>query len=128
METKRQPARAPIGGKRDILAVKGKDPNYQYRIVNDNESRIQDLKERGYEIVTHDVQVGDKRVGTPKQEGSPVQIDVKNGLKAYLMRIKREWFEEDKKAKALEVDRSEDAIRQSTSEDGNYGKIDIVRK
>ena len=79
METKRTPYRSKINGERGPLIIRGKESGYTYRVANDTDSRIGDLQERGYEIVTHDAKVGDKRVATPKKEGSPHQISVGGG-------------------------------------------------
>ena len=123
---KRKPYRAAINGRRNKLSVKGGDPNYVYRIVNDVDDRVNDLKERGYEFETNNVQVGDKRVATPKQEGSPVKMSVGGGIQAYLMKIKKEWYEEDQLAKNQIVNETEEAIRANPTQDGNYGKVDIL--
>ena len=125
METKRKAVRAGINGRRNKLTITGKEPGYTYRIVNDDDDRIMDLQERGYEIVTHAATVGDKRVGTPKKEGSPVQIRVGGGLTAYLMRIKNEWYEEDQAAKQIEVNDLENSLKSDSNSD--YGKLDITR-
>ena len=53
METQRKSVRAAINGRRNKLTIAGKDPNFEYRIANDVDDRIQELQERGYEIVTH---------------------------------------------------------------------------
>ena len=42
--------RSPVN-QRNILSVKGKDPGYVYRIVNDTGDRIQMFEEAGYELV-----------------------------------------------------------------------------
>ena len=120
--SKRKTYRASINGTRNIMTVKGKDPDFVYRFVNDDEDRVAEMQERGYEIVTHDVQVGDKRVATPKKEGAPVQKSVGQGKKAYLMRIKKEWYEEDAQAKAEQVDALDKAIKGTVAD---YGKIEM---
>ena len=121
-----RPKRTPINGRRSILSVKGKDPNYEYRIVNDVDTRIADFKERGYELVTDQgVTVGDKRVAIPTQEGSPVMVSVGQGTKAYLMRIKKEWYQEDQQEKQRQVNLTESQITAETQKDGNYGSIKI---
>ena len=42
--------RIPLSG-RNVLTVQGKDPNYAYRIVNDEEDRIARFQDAGYELV-----------------------------------------------------------------------------
>ena len=118
--------RAPINGTRNVLNVRGKDPAYTYRIVNDVDTRVNDFLERGYEIVTDQgVTVGDKRVAIPSQTGSNVELSVGQGQKALLMRIKKEWHEEDQAAKQQQVDLLEQQMKAETRKDGNYGSIKI---
>lgn len=127
-------SKAPVGrvtrtpvGQRNILTVKGKDPNYEYRIVNDVEDRIAQFQEAGYELVPDDaVDVGDKRVSQGTSVGSKKVFSVGQGTKAYVMRIKKEWYEEDQRAKQRRVDAQESSIREKAL-DGTYGKLDITR-
>ena len=123
---KRKSYRESINGTRNILTVKNKDPNYSYRIVNDDLGRVDRLKERGYEVVTEDTPIGDKRVATPSKEGSPVQINVGQGKKAYLMRIKKEWYDEDQEAKQNDIAQVEQTIQGNP--DGDYGNVKIETK
>lgn len=125
METKRKAVRAGVNGRRNKLTIAGKEPGFEYRIVNDDDDRVMDLQERGYEIVTHAATVGDKRVGIPKKEGSPVQISVGGGKKAYLMRQKEEWYKEDQEAKQIEVNDLESSLKGDSNSD--YGKLEISR-
>lgn len=118
--------RTPIG-QRNVLTVTGKDPNYVYRIVNDSGDRIQEMADAGYELVeANSVRVGDKRVNTASAEGTVSQISVGQGQKAMVMRIKKEWYEEDQRAKAEQVDKLEDATRAEALS-GTYGKLEISR-
>jgi hypothetical protein len=116
--------RTPVGS-RNILTVKGKDPNYEYRIVNDVDDRIEQFKEAGYEIVSNssDVQVGDKRVNSASSEGSVKQMAVGQGTKAYLMKIKKDWFQEDQQAKQRRVDELEKATKEKARKASDYGDI-----
>lgn len=126
----RAPRRTPISGERGRLNVRGKDPNFVYRIVNDihEGDRIRELTERGYEIVqAENIKVGDSRVATPTKEGTPVQISVGGGVKAYLMRIKKEWYEEDLKFKAGEIDKTEAQMKEN-AESSYKGKMEFERK
>lgn len=117
--------RTPVNGKRNVLTVQGKDPNFEYRIVNDTGDRVALMQERGYEIVSDDtVKVGDRRVANPTQEGSPVMASVGGGTKAYLMRIKKEWYAEDQQEKARQVAETEQAMKRDAKE-GMYGKLEI---
>ena len=123
-ESKR-PTRAKVNGVRNVLNVSGKDPDFFYRIVNDTGDRVASMQERGYEVVTDQtVKIGERRVANPTQEGSVVSASVGGGVKGVLMRIKKEWYEEDKAEKAALVNQTESATRTSSSE-GMYGKLEI---
>jgi hypothetical protein len=125
---KRQPRRAQINGTRNKLNVKGKDPDYVYRIVNDIDDRISQMQEIGYELVTDStVKVGDKRVAVPSAEGSPTKISVGGGTKAYVMRIKKEFYDEDQKAKQQLVDELEATTKREARDSSDYGKVSITR-
>ena len=126
MESKRKTVRAGIAGRRNKLTIEGKEPGFVYRVVNDDDDRVMDLQERGYEIVTHNAKVGDKRVGIPKKEGSPIQISVGGGKKAYLMRQKQEWYDEDQDAKQENVNELEATVKGDSG--GDYGKVSIEQK
>lgn len=113
METKRI-RRTPVDGARDILAVYDQDPNYVYRWVADDPQRpgrVQRLQERGYEVVQQDVQVGQKAVDKLTKTGSAVTRTGGGGITLVLMRIPKEWFEEDQKAKQDHVDALEAAMQ-----------------
>lgn len=121
-----RPQRTPVGT-RNILTVKGKDPAFEYRIVNDVDDRIAQFLEAGYELVDDEtVQVGDKRVNAPTSLGSKSEISVGQGVKARVMRIKREWFEEDQARKLAHVAEIERATKEKALE-GTYGEIKMNR-
>lgn len=125
-QKKRVSQRTPFNGHRNVLTAKGKEDGYFYRFVNDVGDRVDDLKEQGYEVVTHDIKIGDRRVATSKQVGSPVVTNVGGGIKGVLMRIKNEWRDEDDARKAKIVDDTEETLRNPPI-DGKYGKIDLTR-
>lgn len=115
--------RVPVSGPRDVLKIYGEDPNYVYRFVNDVNNRIARFQRGGWDIVTDDLEVGAPRVGVPESEGTPVKVSVGSGVQAYLMRIRREWYEEDQAAKQRAIDDTEAAMRAESNKDGMYGKI-----
>lgn len=124
-----RPSRRSLA-KRSRLDVKNRDPNYVYRIVNANlerdPERVQDFIDLGYEIVPRQEtgQVGDKRVDDPSALGSAGQISVGQGTKAVVMRIPREWYEEDQKTKQDEINRVESQQKNKA----DYGSLDIQVK
>lgn len=127
-----RPKRTPISG-RNILSVQGKDPNFEYRFVNDTGDRVQMFKEAGWEPVpAADVKVGDRRVDQASSEGTIAQASVSRNSheKAIVMRIPKEWYEEDQRAKLARVDELEKSTKQqalSTNELRN-GKLEIGKE
>jgi len=118
--------RIPVS-QRNVLTVKGKDPNYVYRIVNDQDDRITQFQDAGYEIVQKDtVAVGDKRASSGSSLGSIATMSVDRGQKAYLMRIPKEFYIEDQALKQRTVDAQEASIKEKAL-DGTYGKLEISR-
>lgn len=119
--------RVPIGGNRDILTVIGKEAGFVYRWVLDQGNRIEKFKRAGYEVVTHDVSVGDARAAIPNQMGSGVYALSGNiDKKLILMRIREEYYKEDQNAKEMELAALESTMGKNV--DGGYGKVAIERK
>lgn len=119
--------RSPVEG-RNKLRVKGEKPGYVYRIVNDIDDRIHDFLERGWELDTdEDIRIGDSRLDQDSRLGQVRLVSVGGGQKAVLMRIRKDWYEEDQAAKQEYVRKTEEAMRPNPNE-GTYGKIDITRK
>ncbi len=126
LTTKRTNRRSSINGTRNVLNISGKEPGYVYRVVNDTGDRIEQLKEIGYEIVEDSkVQVGDRRVANPTKEGSPVKVSVGQGIQGYVMRIKQEWYDEDKAKKDARVDAIERGLVREAKEQADYGKLTV---
>lgn len=127
-------SKAPVGrvtrvpvSQRNVLTVKGKDPNYVYRVVNDQDDRIAQFLEGGYELVEKETtDVGDKRVSQGTAVGSKQHLSVGQGTKAYVMRIKKEFYDEDQAVKQGFVTKQEASVKEKAL-DGNYGKLDITR-
>jgi len=118
--------RVPVGT-RNVLTVMGKDPNYEYRIINDSGDRVQEFMDAGYELVEKDsVRVGDKRVNSATAEGTVAQLSVGQGQKGYVVRIKKEWYDEDQAKKQRRVNELESATKAKAL-DGTYGKLELSR-
>ena len=123
-----RPQRVPVG-QRPKLAVVGKNPNYVYRYVNDVPGRIKDFERGGWELCTNaEVDVGNFRAEESSGEGSLAcqVVDSGTGLKAYVMKIKREWFDEDQKAQEAETRAQEETLLPNYN-DGEYRKLVIDR-
>lgn len=124
-----RPARLPVGY-RDRLRILDPDPNYVYRWVNasaDQGDRVSIFEAAGYEKVPCGLhKIGNGRVSTPGPDGSVETIPGGGGDKLVLMRIKREWYEQDQKQKQDRVDATERAQRKPP--DGFYGSISHSNK
>lgn len=120
--------RTPVG-QRNILTVAGKDPNYVYRIVNDIDDNVLRYEQAGYEFCddsTHTV--GDRRASQGTNIGSKKMFSVGRGTKAFLMRIKRDWYDEDQRVKQKFVADQEASTKpQDKDPDGKYyGSLKIT--
>lgn len=134
----KRPKRKPIGEPSDILNFE-KEPGYVYRVVNNNphrqgEARIKRFLEAGYEIVQNpNIEGGDERVGAPSQMGTPVVRPVGGGVTGVLMRIKKDWYDEDQAKKMEKVDKAEDDLKrllrpgekETMRPGGYYGNVEI---
>ncbi len=113
--------RTPLAN-RSVLGIKGKEPGYVYRIVNDIGDRISSFQERGYEVVTDStITIGDRRVGKASKDGSPVQVSVGDGVQGFLMRQKQEYYDEDQAYKEQKIAELEQSMRKDSGAD--YGKL-----
>lgn len=118
--------RTPVGA-RNVLTVGGKEPGYEYRIVNDEGDRVEQFKAAGYDVVSaSDVTVGDRRINKASAEGSAAQVSVGGGMKAVVMRIKQEWYAEDQNAKIANI-ASTEAATKTEALNQYQGKFTIDR-
>lgn len=119
----RRPGRVPVNGYRNILSVKGLDPEFHYVWVGDD--LVPRYEGADYEFTTHDVVVGDRRINAASQLGSKVSIPGGNGKTLFLMRIPKEWYEEDMAEFHAEIDRQEAALfaKLNSKEGGRYGEV-----
>lgn len=119
--------RTPVGV-RNVLTVGGKDPDFEYRIVNDEGDRVEQFKAAGYDVVSaSDVTVGDRRINKASAEGSAAQVSVGGGVKAVVMRIKKEWYAEDQATKIAAVAATEAATKTEALNGSDYGKFTVDR-
>lgn len=104
-------------------AISGdKDPNFVYRFVNDTGSRVSNFQQAGYEMVQDELIVGDSRVIDPSDLGSGKKVTSNDGTISYLMRIKKEWFDEDQAKKDAYTKETEATMKKEASQ-GMYGSI-----
>lgn len=120
---KTRPTRTPLH-ERNILTVRNKNPEREYRWVNDVDDRLYRFQEAGWEFVTDKgLEVGDPTVNADKELGSVV-VKRSGSTEMFLMSIPKEWFSEDQAAKAKKIDETEKAMYEqlNSRNDGRYGK------
>jgi hypothetical protein len=118
--------REPVGS-RHKLTVKGKEPGFEYRFVNDVDGRLQVFEAAGYEFVSaKDVQIGNGRVDSSSTEGSRAYVS-SGGVRSYLMRIRTEYYVEDQKAKEVAIKARETAMLSPNIEN-KYGDIKLNKE
>ncbi len=105
-----RPARIPVGSG-NKLEFEGKDPDYMYRVVNDNPGRLAMFLQAGYEFCTDEKRVIDKGIAEGSQVDTRIIVNSGNGIKSYLMRIPKEFYDEDQANKIEAVKRSEDQMK-----------------
>lgn len=114
-----RPERTPLG-QRNRLTFKSMDPNFEYRVINDIDGRLQAAQEAGYEFVTSDETLGDTRAAEATKMGAKVSKPVGGGTTGYLMRIPKEFYDADQQAKADRLKAQEQAMKPDKAK-GEYG-------
>jgi len=107
--------RIPVNGNRDILTVSDKDPNYEYRWVLDSPGRLDKFAQGGWEIVKENLKVGETAVDSGARLGSAVTTS-RGGQTLVLMRILKEWYDEDQMTKQEKVDATEEMMNAQVRE------------
>jgi hypothetical protein len=129
----RERQRNLFNGTQAKLTVNHLIPGYHLHIFNDEPGRVQTALDGGWEFVSPDEVGGIKDSVTSGNTdlGDKVRYLVGtsekgDGLYAYLLKIKQEWFDEDQAELQKRNDRVDDAIRggvnvkDGTSSDGFY--------
>jgi hypothetical protein len=114
----RERVRNVFNGTQAKLTVNNQIPGYHMHIFNDEPGRIQTAIDGGWEFVTPDEVGGvkDSVVSGNTDLGDKVRFLVGtsekgDGLYAYLMKIKEEWWQEDQAEIQKRNDRVDEAIR-----------------
>ena len=124
--TKNRPDRVPVSGHRNIMTVHDQDPAFVYRWVNDIEDRIEIFKLGGWKLVEDKHQIGDRKADGASQLDRVVTKNVGAKRTAYLMRIEKEFYEEDQAAKERAIAEKEKAMLISEkSAEGRYGSVTV---
>ena len=96
---------------RNKIAANNRDPRFHYRVFNfDNEKysgRLEQALEMGYIYANDGESLGDSGGVEASQIGDSVGRHVGHGTRGVLMKIPKEFYEEDAAAKQAEVDKSE---------------------
>lgn len=113
-----RPKRIPVSGARDIITVRDQDPNFVYRWVFDDPrrpGRIQRFLDGGYEFVQDEHEIGQKTVDRGSKIGSTISRPDSGGT-LVLMRILREWYDEDQLAKQERINDLENTMYREARE------------
>ena len=129
------PVRTNIAGatQRNKLTVRGKEPGYHYHIIKaDEPGRLDELLERGYEVVTHKISIGDARVDNSNPEGSAQTVElggpITGHVKGIVVRIKQDWYDEDQKIVTDAAAAQAESTLSPNSVEGGYGTIERTDK
>jgi len=113
-------ARVPFGAHRTKLQVEEQIPGYHLHWFNNTDGRIERAERGGYEFVMSD-EVPLLGQGALHQANSDLNSKVSkivsrddSQLRAYLMKIKQELYDEDQEAKEEVNKRVDEQLRQGT--------------
>lgn len=130
-QTKRNSKRTPVGGNTLKLHIPEslKDKNFHYVWVNDTPGNIRRYQDGGYEIVQDPdglIEVGAGSMDNSRFEGSAVVTHVgrtrdEANTPAVLMRIHKDYYEEDQQAKREEIREIESSMyHRNKGQEGFY--------
>lgn len=118
-----RPARVPLGIPKRKLGVAYLIDGYHLHWINDENDRIFQAQQGGYEFVAPD-EVG---VITPEKESNVKRNvgkkDDGTPLAAFLMKIKQEWYDEDQASLEKINNQFDDAIRGGKLENVNNSYV-----
>jgi len=122
-----RPERIPVSGRRDIMTVADKDPAFVYRWVTDVDNRIARFLSGGYEHVTDKYKVGQDGIDS-STDVSSMTTYTSGDRTQYLMRISKDFYNEDRVAKDIAIDDKEADMKRNlnSGKDGTYGSVNIT--
>lgn len=114
-----KPTRVPLGTRRSKLQVPG-IKGYKLRWINDVDGRCESAVEGGYVFVEKSEVPEKIGQGALHQDNTDINSRVskvvsrgnKKPVRAFLMKIKNEWYEEDQRAKEEVNQQIDEALRQ----------------
>lgn len=123
--------RVPLNGNsRNLLTIAHRDPDYEYRWVINDPDRVEKFKDAWWEVDDdpRNQRPGDRRIDTSAGTSSIVETKAGGGKKYVLMKLPKELYEADQKAKHDEIDRVEaETLREAKQAPGRYGNISVDR-
>ena len=106
-------ARKRLGGVPGQKLLATKRPGFVRRWANDEANNLEEMLDRGYTFVEdRDTVIPSTDVGERKSQHVGVKTDG-SGLRAYLMEIPEEFYEEDQKEKEAEIRKVEQQTRRA---------------
>ena len=124
-ERRRRKDTGPLAGLKLAIPEDAKDPNFEYRWLNDEPGRIHNKTVNDdWDVVTMDQLKGYVADDNHAGEGTPVTRVIERGgsgiggqpRKAVLVRKRKEYFEEDKRAAQARIDAREEGIRRGAAQ------------
>jgi hypothetical protein len=114
--------RVPIGGRRTKLQLSQQDldglKDYQLRWINDQQGRIQSAEAGGYEFVVPEeaksLGEGAIHAGNSDLGARVSKVVDRHGTRAYLMKIRKDWYQEDQLDKEKNNARVDEQLRPVT--------------
>jgi hypothetical protein len=116
-----QPKRVPVGAG-NKLEFTGRDPNYAYRVVMDRQGRLDAFRAAGYDFCYSEVREADKGVAEGTATDTRKMVNLGCSDKGYLMRIPKEYYDQDQADKLNKVKATEAAMknRDPNPRQGSY--------
>ena len=136
-ERRRRNDTSQTAGMKLAVSEDAKDPNYEYRWLNDEPGRIYaKTVDDDWDLVTADQMNGHADTARNAGEGTPVARVIERGAsgvggqprKAYLARKRKEHYQEDDRKKQARIDTREEGLRrgQTGSSEGLNGPTSYV--
>lgn len=126
--------RTPLSAIQQRLQIRHSPPGYVCRWINDSGGRLQSALDGDYQFVTDEGVMAERAgtTGTESDKRISYIVDKTNGMKAYLMAIRQEFYDEDQTAKQRKIDDLDRALKSGQhdreSGDGRYEPGEIKRK
>lgn len=110
------------------LFIANQDPDFIYRFVTDrseNGAKIMKMLNKDYEFVTKSegLEISDSYCYQAGQLGSIYRVAAEGHTDKflYLMKIRKDWYEEDQAEKEAAVDKQERGLFNPDKKDGQFG-------